>query len=182
MLNPPPFAYTQTSKEARMGRIVFLDIDGVLASQASYNRYKSTFAPVGVNPQMDHRYLDRYCTQRVQTLCDVAGASIVVSSDWRLGYDTDDLIGMLREAGLTAEVKGITPSGGSREAEVRSWMNDHGLDDDAVVILEDARDMGHLKWRQVQPLYAVGFTESDLVDALSLWGLDIPESPGHKLP
>jgi len=166
-----------------MGRIVFLDIDGVIASQASYNRFKGTLAPVGISgPHTDHQYLDRYCAQRVQTLCDVAGASVVVSSDWRLGYDRDDLVWMLEKAGITAEVKGITPSGNSRGAEIQAWMNDHGLDDEDIIILEDARDVGHLQWRQVKPLYAVGFTESDLVDALSLWGLELPDSPGHKLP
>jgi len=60
-------------------KLIFLDIDGVLATQAT--RYN---------------YLDVECVARLDRVLEATGAQIILSSTWRLGLDVSECQAMLR--------------------------------------------------------------------------------------
>lgn len=119
---------------------VFLDIDGVLNSRASFRE------PEGE--------LDVARIARLDHMVDAAGASIVLSSSWRIDPGLEPTIDRLRERGLRATVVGATPRIGDRPrgAEIAAWLLAHGsasrwglalgVSRQPYVILDDDRGAG----------------------------------------
>lgn len=76
-----------------MEKIIFLDIDGVLATNIEFNRVRRKFwdkydkaetlhIPYPFNPR---------CVEIFNEILEETGASIVLSSDWRLHWNLDEL-------------------------------------------------------------------------------------------
>jgi hypothetical protein len=133
-------------------RVLFLDVDGVL-NRAGFQPPESVGLRSWIEPDL------------AQRLCEVlraTGASIVVASDWRLNHELDELRDELRAAGIDATVIGATPrlDGQPRWREIEAWMVEHGCHRDAVVILDDRRDMGHLTERFVRTSAACGIDDA----------------------
>lgn len=152
-------------------RFVFLDIDGVIATEATYDKWRQE----QWDPSREDLLLDNACCARVQKLCAEAKAEIVISSDWKDIYKFSDLVARLQRAGITAPVIGCIGRG-HRGKAIATWMAEHGVTDENVVILEDKRDVAPNKHRQVKTLFAgkrAGFQQVHLRKALSLWGLSV---------
>jgi hypothetical protein len=119
-------------------RIVFLDIDGVLATSGTYKRARVELVPqasakplavptegrgsppVGGATQAwgsptktwTHPGEDLLCADlaaNVQELCVKADARIVLSTSWRNLHPLETLKGWLAAKGLTTEIVGVTP-------------------------------------------------------------------------
>lgn len=140
-------------------RLVFLDFDGVLNSDAFFRREP------GADIDND---LDPRAVGRLDRLCREAGASVVVTSTWRLEMPLDALCELLATHGLGAEVVGTTPSlPGVRGHEIRSWLKSHS-GWRSYVILDDRDDMAQLRRRLVQTTMAEGLLDHHLPPALAL--------------
>ena len=63
-------------------RIVFLDIDGVL----NYTKWYADDRNPG-NLYGREGDIDPLCAERVMRICNLAGAKVVVSSDWRMNWE-----------------------------------------------------------------------------------------------
>ena len=114
-----------------MRRVIFLDIDGVLAPIPSWDRYGD------VNPG---------CVQVLNEIVAASGADVVVSSTWRHGKTVAELQALLDAAGFVGRVLDKTPSdirGASRGDEVAAWLADHAVA--GFVIIDDHADMGALR-------------------------------------
>lgn len=156
-----------------MSRTVFLDFDGVIATQRSYNALPST----ALRDQFPERLIVPQLVANVDELCCRAEANVVISSAWRELYPLSDLRRWLAEAGLTARIIGQTPVLGVRRGlEIQQYLE--GLpalyDADDIVILEDDEDVSPFRRRQVQTSFRgqhQGFTQRHLSRALRLWGL-----------
>lgn len=151
---------------------VFLDIDGVLATEATWDRW---FADGG-RPDRRGLLFDEDCVKHVQALCERLDAKVVVSSSWRELYSWEALVGLLRGAGLRAPIVGVTPLHPDRHrgAEIAAWMASHGLEDGDVLVLEDWEDVSPLQHRQVQPEFLgerAGFRREHLLAALAIAGV-----------
>lgn len=125
--------------------MLFLDIDGVL-NRTGFQPPETVGLRSWIEPELAAR------------LCEVAretDAQLVLASDWRLHSELAELREELRAAGIDISLIGMTPelAGQPRWREVEAWMVEHGLDRDAVVILDDKYDMGPLttRWVQVSP-------------------------------
>jgi len=122
-------------------KIIFLDFDGVICTQASYKdaEKKHGLESDGFPPPLHLILKSRVA--RVQEICDKTGAKIVISSMWRVLYKWGVLKGFLRHHGLTAEIIDQTPSGGlsrDRGLEITQWMQLHpDISWDDIVILDD---------------------------------------------
>jgi hypothetical protein len=130
-----------------MRRVIFLDIDGVLAPIRHWDRYGD---------------LDPACIHVLNEVVARSGAAVVVSSTWRYGRTAAELEAMLHAAGFAGSVVDTTPTGvpgGRRGDEISAWLAGHDVS--AYVIIDDHADMGDLRAHLVQTQPAQGLSPAD---------------------
>jgi HAD domain in Swiss Army Knife RNA repair proteins len=141
-------------------RVIFLDIDGVLAPIRRWDRYGD---------------LDPACIQVLNEIVTRGGADVVVSSTWRYGKTVAELQAMLDAEGFTGLVLDKTPTGApgaDRGEEIAAWLTEHAVS--GYVILDDHVDMGQLRPRLVQTQPAQGLQPADATRALALLARPVP--------
>lgn len=121
--------------------IIFLDIDGVLNSEASCRaawqaRGSTSRTSRAPGPDM----LDPPRVAHLESLVQRTGAKVVISSNWRCWPECrhETIAGWLRDLGFTGEAIGQTPmkmSYISRGSEISLWLRDNPCDD--FVILDN---------------------------------------------
>jgi len=114
-----------------MRRVIFLDIDGVLAPIRRWDRYGD---------------LDPACIQVLNEIAARGGADVVVSSTWRYDKTVAELQEILEAEGFTGFVLDKTPTGApgaDRGEEIAAWLTEHAVD--GYVIIDDHLDMGELE-------------------------------------
>lgn len=142
-------------------RVVFLDIDGVLAPIRRWDRYGD---------------LDPGCTRVLNEIVAGAGAEVVVSSTWRHGKSVTELQEMLAAAGFIGCVIDKTPvgtPGAERGDEIAAWLAEHPVG--SYVIIDDHSDMGELRSRLVLTHPARGLQPADVPRAIEI--LERPDLP-----
>jgi hypothetical protein len=147
-------------------RVVFLDIDGVLAPIRRWDRYGD---------------LDPACIRVLNEIVARGGAEVVVSSTWRHGKTVGELQAMLDAAGFTGRILDTTPTGASgadRGEEIATWLAEHAVA--GYVIIDDHADMGDLRARLVQTQPAYGLQPPDALRAIAV--LMQPFDGGGTLP
>lgn len=93
-------------------KIIFLDVDGVL-NDNDYSKTK----------------VDETKVRLLKEIVDKTGAKIVLSSDWRYWWDSDDedfalLVSLLRKHGMEFLSKTPITKHGYRGAEIYQWLNE----------------------------------------------------------
>ena len=156
--------------------VIFLDIDGVLNSEAYVLTLEKQHYALGhaepARPKREttcdcfklYHQIDRDAVARVNHIVASTGAKIVISSTWRKLFDPPVLAAMLAEHGLVGEIIGETPEGPDypgmlatygqlervyRGYEIDYWLRQHP-EVDRFVILDDGSDMVMHKHRLVQ--------------------------------
>ena len=111
--------------------IIFLDIDGVIATSRSYEEY----------PDRDD-LLDRRCISALNYLADRLDAAYVISSTWRIEGITA-LREKLAYARLKREVIGTTPLTDDRVRgkEILEWIRINNYKGDYLVIDDEISDI-----------------------------------------
>lgn len=146
-------------------KLIFLDIDGVLNSVAwQANRPPKKPPPLIVDALAYwKRSLDPKCIERVNRIWQETGAAVVVSSSWRTILGRGELWVTLIEAGLKADLDGITPDleGQSRWAEIVTCINSRGKWTEQFVILDDDPMPDAPVGNFVRTDYKVGLTDAD---------------------
>lgn len=144
-------------------KVLFLDFDGVLTSDANTLRCRLEHKPK--NPYgLD--WFDPECLSALQRIVDRTGALIVVSSAWReLGCEF--LLRLWDELDMPGELYGTTPVWvlTKREA-IEQWLKDNEWD--RYVILDDA-DLG--REHSYRTDKATGLTSADadrIIEMLNL--------------
>ncbi len=173
-----------------MSKVLFLDIDGVLNSEAFVESRGPR--PSGKGLELDLWHLDRNAVALLQRIVDETGCMVVVSSDWRRepfkpGFQrTCDA---LLASGLRGRPVGATPVltdverlelfgvgwGGNytpRWMECQAWLMTNGLEGATCVALADCADFedGGWKERLVQIDADVGLTEGDVLAVIDKLG------------
>jgi hypothetical protein len=134
-------------------RVIFLDIDGVLAPIRRWDRYGD---------------LDPACIQVLNEIVALGGAVVVVSSTWRYGKTIAELQAMLDAQGFSGLVLDKTPTGSpgsDRGGEIAAWLAEHAVD--GYVIIDDHADMGDLRTHLVQTHAAHGLQPADAPRAIA---------------
>lgn len=134
-------------------RVIFLDIDGVLAPIRRWDRYGD---------------LDPACIKALNDIVASAEAEVIVSSTWRHGKTVAELQAMLEAHGFAGCVVDKTPSDppGGRGAEIAAWLADNAVD--GCVIIDDHADMGELRTHLVQTHPAHGLRPADVPRAMAM--------------
>lgn len=164
---------------------VFLDIDGVLATEATYKVWRALGGCMYDRPQHRTEVLfDPECVSLVQELLDATQAQVVVSSTWRNLYSWDFLTGLLADVGITSPIVGRTPHIKPKKMsqyirrgdEIHAWLMEQSIPPELkdILILEDEEDVRPYRKRQVKTTFygpEAGFRERHLLSALKLAGL-----------
>jgi HAD domain in Swiss Army Knife RNA repair proteins len=135
-------------------RVIFLDIDGVLAPIRRWDRYGD---------------LDPACIRVLNEIVADGGADVVVSSTWRHGKTIAELQDMLQAEGFAGCVVDKTPAdipGASRGDEIAAWLEEHAVS--GYVIIDDHADMGELRTHLVQTHPAHGLQPADASRAIEM--------------
>jgi hypothetical protein len=135
-------------------RVVFLDIDGVLAPIRRWDRYGD---------------LDPGCIRVLNEIVAGAGADVVVSSTWRHGRTVTELQEMLEAEGFIGCVIDKTPigaPGADRGDEIAAWLAGHAVG--GYVIIDDHGDVGGLRARLVLTQPARGLQPADAPRAIEI--------------
>ena len=112
-------------------RVVFVDIDGVLAPIRRWDRYGE---------------LEPACVEVLNEIVASGRADVVISSTWRHGRTVAELQAMLEVKGFTGRVVDKTPTGApgaERGDEIAAWLAENSVG--GYVIIDDHVDMGELR-------------------------------------
>jgi Swiss Army Knife RNA repair-like protein len=134
-------------------RVIFLDIDGVVAPIRQWDRYGD---------------LDAACIQVLNDIAAGGGADVVVSSTWRYGKTVAELQEILEAAGFTGRVLDKTPTGAQgadRGEEIAAWLAEHTVG--GYVIVDDHVVMGELRTHLVLTHPAHGLQPADVPRAIA---------------
>ncbi len=119
--------------------VIFLDIDGVLATEQSYFYWG--------NKKREVKNAQHFCpiaTSNINYLCkSVPDLHIVISSAWRTYFSFEQLQSFLIEDGFlySERVLGVTPMisrRSSRYVEITSWLDANAVVEDWVAIDDHA--------------------------------------------
>jgi hypothetical protein len=152
-------------------KILFLDFDGVLNSQAFWEWCHAA----GKTPRETSDMLDPEAIKQLNRIVKTTGAHIVVSSSWRLFGDTntpEKLQAVLRLHGYEGSVLDITPHDmgcdwhdgpcdqGHRGGEINQWLveNKH-IRVNKFAIVDDGSDMHPYEDRLVQTSIQLGLQD-----------------------
>jgi hypothetical protein len=135
-------------------RVIFLDIDGVLAPIRRWERYGD---------------LDTACIQVLNEIVARTAADVVVSSTWRYGKTVAQLQEMLERHGFTGRVVDKTPNGApgaDRGDEIAAWLAEHAVG--GYVIIDDHTNVGELRTQLVLTQPARGLQPADAPRAIAM--------------
>lgn len=183
--------------------VIFLDVDGVLNSEAYALKLEERHRALGHEElarskrettcdcfKLYHQ-IDRDAVARVNRLVAVTASKIVISSTWRKLFDPPELERILVEHGLVAEIVGSTPDGHAepemlevfgplvrifRGHEIDFWLRKHP-EVDRFVILDDGSDMEMHKKRLVQTDCEEGLLDDHVELAIRVMAWDGKTSP-----
>ena len=161
-------------------KVVFLDIDGVLNSQAWFDR-QANEGLTGFDPSDEEAWLtmlDPDCVVRLDRLVAAHDAKVVISSSWRQLLEPSTIARLLARRGFRGEVIGATTTSNAltptrktqRGDQIAHWLATASVTSDVTsfVILDDDEDMVHLAPRHVKTAWAKGLTEDDAARASEL--------------
>lgn len=138
--------------------IVFLDFDGVIATQDSYARAKVKYGTDHTGFAPAFHLLDSDLVTIVDEICKRTNSSIVLSTTWRELHPFDTIVHMLQYHGLTAPIIGKTPSVGSRGQDISHWLSSQRSTETLTnfIILDDDIDIKrfHYNNRWIQTYFS----------------------------
>jgi len=126
----------------KLGKVIFLDIDGVLALTQQWG--KDVYTPCGV---MAYRF-SPHCVSIFNEILEETGAEIILTSDWKLFYDLHTMKCLFRwnevskgPVGFTADIyvepkklsENIKPR--KRANEILDWLSRNQVD--RYVVIDD---------------------------------------------
>lgn len=103
--------------------IVFLDIDGVLNSNAYFKKLGRPLYDWDWNDYLNH--FDSEAVKLLDQVCKETGAKVVYHTNWRYLFEDPKVVlhGFLTKKGFTGESVGVVPSVGTREQNIAAWLN-----------------------------------------------------------
>jgi hypothetical protein len=170
--------------------ILFLDFDGVVNSTRSIIKAEKTepsqaekdFA-IDLGKQyylgypedqliLDLRCIDPVCVGYLNQIIEASNASVVVSSSWRFCHSFAGVQKLLEYHGFKGQLIDITPVSIKsryklRGYEIQAWLDLHP-EVNSFVILDDDNDMAHLSDYLVKTDLAVGLTQENVMQAISI--------------
>lgn len=150
--------------------VPFLDIDGVLNSEAFFARQRGRgLSVISSRPEM----IDPAAVAHLNAIVSATDCRVVLSSSWRLHTRyLDEVTEWLRERGYTGRLWGATPRQPDRRGEqIEAWLATQERRP-VYAILDDEPDPDTHPGRWVAVPYATGLTAEHATAAIRLLGGD----------
>lgn len=177
-------------------KVIFLDVDGVLISEEfSMAELNRRFDDSDMPTRNTRDGLDSKAIKRLNTITDITGARLVLSSSWRHRFSsTKEMQDFFKENGVKGEFLGMTPTNPDsvryainecsdkgwidrvfRGHEIHAWIllhqfNGGELKINNIVILDDGDDMAYLSHRLVQTTFLDGLDTGHMGECLAMLG------------
>lgn len=139
-------------------KLIFLDIDGVLINREACRR--------------GFGKADSKSVALLNSLTTATGASLVLSSCWRIGKSVPECRELLKSFGVTGSMIDRTPVAHDltlkRGDEIRSWLYSYPRDISSFIILDDDADMCEFLPRLVQTTFEFGLQRDHVFKAIEL--------------
>jgi len=119
--------------------IIFLDIDGVLRTDAS-DLYWSEVTGQPIPQSVFDRLFSSHSIAILNEIIYYTGAKIVVTSTWRVKHTLDELIQKFKIRGFRGEIIDKTDIIGNRGEEIQEWLDTHSVNK-YVVIDDNIKDI-----------------------------------------
>jgi DNA-binding LacI/PurR family transcriptional regulator len=149
------------------GTVIFLDIDGVLVTAQHLMRIpREQIERELPGVRWSFQPFAPEAVEALNWLTDQTGATIVISSTWRLGRSLPELRQILKHQGVTGLIIDCTPrllepngwKQQERGHEIQHWLDHTHHDIHNFVIIDDDEDMAHLLPHLMKTSNDVGFT------------------------
>lgn len=157
-----------------MTKLIFLDIDGVLNCNATFEALKDPDSTGVLSVCRWENMIDEAFVSRLNKIIEATGAEIVISSSWRISNSLEDIRKYLKNKGCIGSVIETTgrndePSITDRRGrEIQKYL-DHaegiGETIESFVILDDSADMGNLMPFLVRTNMETGLLDHHVVAA-----------------
>ena len=159
-------------------KYIFLDIDGVFNSTDYCNSIEYLTETSGMSDAQimliaHHTHLDPKAIELFDQLVERSGATVILSSTWRVRYSVDEMNEMLKGRGAKFQLADRTPvlfgklsSRIPRGKEIAEFLKKNKPE--SFVILDDHDDMLHLKPQLIQTNPRHGLTPDDVEKALKI--------------
>lgn len=163
-----------------MKKIIFLDIDGVLNSNAYfatelYKQATDGMSDAHVMLVAHNNHLDPYAIELVNKLVERTGAEVVMSSTWRIKYKPEEMTEMLAGRGARFKIAASTPvlygklsERIPRGKEIAAYLKSLSEQPESFVILDDNADMLSLGKFLVRTDYKLGLTPEGVEMAVKI--------------
>ena len=161
-------------------KIIFLDFDGVLNSHkymGSYAYKKETQGMTGgqVMKLAHHAHIDPAALKILNKLVDQTGATVVVSSTWRIIYSVEELNKMCKARGATFTIVDKTPELPRRFSEfiprgkeIQAYIDSLPQIPEGILIIDDWENMIHLSPYLLRTNEADGIKNSQIKLAIKI--------------
>lgn len=146
-------------------KVLFLDIDGVLATAETQR--------IGMN------VFDPKCVQELHRIVQETGCKIVLSSTWRLG-GLESIHDPLRNASIGKPEQlrlimdallDITPISDNmhRGLEIRQWIEENDFSGNFVIVDDDSFDMAAVSEQLVLTQFETGLTSKEADEIINMF-------------
>ncbi len=154
-------------------KILFLDIDGVLALPKNYSTQRNKLHAKDRHAKgLGVPYMwDEKCVVALNRFIRMNDLEIVLSSDWRIHFTMDEIDMIFRINGVAKSPIGFTVRGGkmsasleyNRVAEIQDWVETNRI---AMWCAVDDMDLSKLGTRFVQTDERMGFAEKGFIEKM----------------
>ena len=154
-------------------KILFLDIDGVLALPKNYATQRNKLHAKDRHAKgLGVPYMwDEKCVIALNRFIRMNDLEIVLSSDWRMHFTMDEIDMIFKINGVAKSPIGFTVLGGkmsasleyNRVAEIEEWVEINRV---AMWCAVDDMDLSKLGTRFVQTDERMGFAEKDFIEKM----------------
>ena len=141
----------------KRNNIIFLDIDGVLASYLKM-KHIDEYGPAFID----------YSVSTLNKLIEKTNSDICISSSWRVGRTIEDLQELLTARGVKCNVVGKTDKSVDRGVEILNWLYGNSQYNEYIIIDDEMSDIIKtlpFNWKtHIKPNRFQGLTIYDIVD------------------
>lgn len=115
--------------------VIFLDIDGVLRTDAS-DRYWSEVTGQPIPKSVFDRLFSNHSIAILNEIVYITGAKVVITSTWRVQHSLEDLRNIFKIRGFRGEIIDKTNIIGNRGEEIQEWLDTHPVN--KYVVIDDS--------------------------------------------
>ena len=115
--------------------VIFLDIDGVLRTDAS-DRYWSEVTGQPIPKSVFDRLFSNHSIAILNEIVYITGAKVVITSTWRVQHSLEDLRNIFKIRGFRGDIIDKTNIIGHRGEEIQEWLDTHPVN--KYVVIDDS--------------------------------------------